>query len=308
MPPRQAPPAAPSKKLIAQSDYGEEGELIDTRSEASSWNSDLDDFVVDDSSIAEEEKELDLADAEDDNEGVLSDISLSGITSKLSTARKLVSKRSSKYVATDDEDDEPMLDASEDPFSSPLHSLDHDTPIKEEQVLPRCSATLPNDSTDIVDLTMLSSDDAHLPTSMANENASPGANFCTPQKKTSIKLVNRNSPINLVSDSDDAQSPYPKNLSPLQDTRTIAKFSHLVWVKLGDRERLLISVLHGMPVRMRNSIFALISDIQDQVWPHIVEVINVIRRKGESVKGMDDNTFRVSCPCCRTFVQMPQGD
>jgi hypothetical protein len=49
-----------------------------------------------------------------------------------------------------------------------------------------------------------------------------------------------------------------------------------------------------MPISMRNAIFALTTDTETQLWDHMIEVMDAIRRHGDSVKGMDGDTFEVS--------------
>jgi hypothetical protein len=177
-----------------------------------------------------------------------------------------------------------MPDVPEDPFISP--SSNQGTPVKQEQKLLSLPATSLNTAavSSMVDLTMLSSDDGPEIVSLGTLK----------KKKTMIKLINRNSPVNLVSDSDGTTQIPDADLPPLTDTAAIAKYSHQAWVALSDRERLLISVLHGMPISMRNAIFALTTDTETQLWDHMIEVMDAIRRHGDSVKGMDGDTFEVS--------------
>jgi hypothetical protein len=228
-----------------------------------------------------------VADGEEDEDGTSSDVSIPKISSQLPTARKLFLKISSKRAKSSEGDsddaDELMPDAPSS-FSG-SETSDPSAPVKhEEPNHPKLSDKPPNStgSTKMIDLTLSSDDNT------------PVINLITPRKKTILKLFNRNSPVNLISDSDEMnQLPDPDNLPPLKATAVIAKYSHQAWVKLFDRERLLISVLHGMPVRIRNSIFDLISDDQDELWRHMVEVMDTIRKDGDSVKGMDDAMFEV---------------
>ena len=235
-PPDKLPPRAPSetasKKSAIRSDDGEEGESIESHSDMPSSDGDLSDFVVEDSPCTEDEKELNLADGEDEDDGATSDVSLPGLSRKLPTSRKLIFKpsptRSSKYSL---QDNELMLDGHEDPFLS--DDLNPSTPVKEEAILPKLPAASTNASTEMVDITIISSDDGP-----------PVIDLVTPRKKKTpiLKLTNRNSPF-AVSDSDDPQIPDAKNLPPLENTAAIAKYSHRAWVNLHDRERLLASVL-----------------------------------------------------------------
>lgn len=285
--PHQAPSGAPSKRLTVRSDDSE-GESIDGHSDVSSFDEDLSDFIVDDSPVTDEEKELNLADGEDDEDGASSDVSLPNVSSKIPSARKLNFNPTSKRVTSDDEDDKLMPDA---PEVSLVDNSNPGTLLKGELNLPKLPPASPHSTTDMIDLTMLSSDDG------------PSfVNLVSPKKKTVIKLVNRNSPVNLISDSDDFQGPDPDNLPPLSNSIAIANYSHRVWVSLGDKKRLLISVLYTMPAKMRNSIFALTSDTQDQLWSNIIDVMDAIR-KDRDVKGMDDDTFEVRFPRVKKFVQ-----
>ena len=247
-----------------------------------STDDDLDDFIVDDSPVSTEEKELSLADSEGD-EDEMSDVSMPHVSSKLPTARKLFLGQSSMPTAPGDDgsDDEPMPYAPRNRFGFASRSLD---PIKTEEPNPPQSFTALSNSAKImktIDLT-LSSDDNVI-------------NLITPKKKaTMIRLINRNSPVNLVSDSDDVnQPPDPANLPALADVAIIARYSHQTWIKLSDRERLLISVLSGMPVRTRNSVLALTSTSQEELWRNMIEVMSNIRKGKTSVKGMDDASFEV---------------
>jgi hypothetical protein len=188
--------------------------------------------VVEDSPRTEDEKELNLADGEDEDDGATSDVSLPDISRKLPTSRKLIFKpsptRSSRRSL---QDDELMPNVPEDPFLS--DDLNPDTLVKEEPILPKLPAASPNAGTEMNDITMISSDDGPLIIDLVTPR----------KKKTSIlKLTNRNSPF-AVSDSDDPQIPDPENLPSLENTAAIAKYSHRAWVNLHDRERLLISVL-----------------------------------------------------------------
>ena len=253
----------------------------------------LDDFIVDDSPISQEEKELNLADGEDD-ESENSDLSFPDLSSRPPTVRKLFPKPSSKFVtpgevdSDDDSGDEPVFDTLEHHVPTALGSL---TPVKQEEPkLPELLAGSSNSAagTKMIDLT-LSSDDNFI-------------DLITPKKKTpTLKLINRNisanrsSPINLISDSDDANHvPDLANFPALEDTAAIAKYSHQDWIRIADRERLLISVLHVLRVKTRNAVFALTYDNQEEIWHNIVEVIRSIRKDKEGVKGMDDATFEVT--------------
>jgi hypothetical protein len=193
----------------------------------------LDDFIVDDSPRrTEDEKELNLADGEDEEDGTMSDVSLPDLSQKLPMSRKLFVKQSPTGPSRRSiQDDEPMPDA-EDPFLS--NGLIPGTPVKDEPNLRKlpAPAASPN-NTEMIDLTMMSSDDGP-----------PVINLVSPKKgKTPLlKLTNRNSPL-AISDSDDPQVPDPEHLPPLENTIAIAKFGHRAWIQLKDRERLLISVL-----------------------------------------------------------------
>ncbi len=250
----------------------------------------MNDFIVNDSPVSEEDKELNLADGEEDEDGPLSDVNVLEI-SKLPTARKLIFKRSSNCASSVDDNNDhdgdlPMPDAPEDPFLSVSGKRSPGTQVKQEgQTLPKCPAATPSNAsiTKMIDLT-LSSDEV---------SGNEVIDLVTP-RKTMIKLVNRNSPVT-ISDSDSAtQVPDPKDIPALQNAAAIAKYSHQVWVKLADRERLVVSVLFGMPVRMRNPIFTLISDTETKLWHTMVDVMDAIRKDGDTVKGMDDATFEVS--------------
>lgn len=211
----------------------------------------------------------------------MSDVSLPDLSQELPTSRKLF-KKLSRSPRGSGQDDDPMPDVSEDPFLSDGSNLD--TPVKEEPKLPKLPATSPNSGTEMIDLTMMSSDDGP-----------PVINLVTPRKRKTplLKLTDRNSPF-AISDSDDPQILDPETFPPLEDTAAIAKFSHRVWVQHGDKERLLISVLRGMPPRMRNSIFSLTSNTQSQLWANLAEVMDYIRNDRAGVKGMDDQTVEVS--------------
>ena len=221
-----------SKKSHFRSDEWEGGESIESQSDASSLDEGLSDFVIDDSLNTEDEKGINLADGEDEDYGAASDVSLPDLSRKLPTSRKLIFRPSPTHSLKDSsQDDQLMRDPPEAPFLS--GDLNLDTPVKEEPTLPNLPSTPPSAGIEMIDLTMISSDDGP-----------PVINLITPRKRKTpvLKLTNRNSPF-AVSDSDDPQIPDPKNLPPLEDTAAIAKYSHPAWVNLHDRERLLISVL-----------------------------------------------------------------
>ena len=279
---------ASSRRSASRIDDGEEGESIDGQSNTSISDGDLDDFIDDDNLATEEEKELNLADGEEDDDGASTDVSTLKLSSQLPTARKLCfkspPKRTKSSEGNSDDADELMPDAPSSLSGS--ETSVPSAPVKHEEPSLRKLLDRPTNSTrstKMIDLTLSSDDNTSV------------IDLITPKKKTTLKLYTRNSPINLISDSDDMnQLPDPDNLPPLEATAAIAKYSHQAWVELSDRERLLISVLHGMPVRIRNSIFDLISDDQDELWRHMVGVMDTIRKDGYSVKGMDDATFEVN--------------
>lgn len=284
--PPQVSPIAYSERSAVPADDGEEGESIGNRSDVSSSDGELDDFVVEDSPVmaAEKEIELNLADCEDDDGA--SDVSMAKGVPKLPTARKLIFKRPSIRSSKDSaQEDEMMGDAGDDSFVSRSRGSNAKTPVKKVSNLPKLPFSSPNGTADQNDVTIISSDDSQ-----------EVVNLVTPRKEPTMKITSQNSPIDLVSDSDESQMPDRKYLPPLEDTVSIARYNRQAWVSLGDRERLLISVLHAMQVKTRNSIFALISDIESQLWANMVQVMTVLRNSGssDSVKGMDVDTFEVS--------------
>jgi hypothetical protein len=185
--------------------------------------------------------------------------------------------------------DEDMPDVPGDPL--PTQDSDSEAPLKKE-TYPRLPAHTLSTGTAFENSIVISSDDS----SPAQPQRHAGAiiDLSTPvkrpPKKPLLKLTNRNSPV-AISDS---EGPDPENLPPLEDTAAIAKFNHPVWIKLKDEERLLISVLHGMPARLRDSLFALVAQSESQLWLQLVEAMSSIRQKEEQVTGLGYEGFKVS--------------
>jgi hypothetical protein len=296
-----------SKKATVRSDDGEEGESIESDSEINSSDDGLEDFVVPDEILPtteQEQFELNLADSEeeDDEDATMTEGSISDHSAKPSPAPVTPSKatrsaRQEQDQNVDESRDEPMLNFS-DPLSPPsINNISTPEVKGEESKLPKLPKT-PNVATsEVIDLTILSSDD------------SPRViNLITPKKrKSKINLIHRNSPFSngtpgSASDSDADALPDKTNLPPYNDPAAIAKFSYKAWARSLDKERLLISVFYKMDDDAQTSIFDFLSRFSEQrLWDHMKQVMDSLSRGEDCVKGMEARAFNILTSLVRLF-------
>jgi hypothetical protein len=164
-------------------------------------------------------------------------------------------------------------------------------------MLPKPSKISRAATPEIIDLTMISSDD------------SPRViNLITPRKRQSkIKLFNRNSPFSNhnpinISDSDADALPDKTNLPPYNDPAAIAKFSYKAWARSFDKERLLISVFYKMEDDAQTSIFGFLPNFSEQeLWDRLKQVIDSLSRGEDGVRGMPARTFNILTSLIRLF-------
>ncbi|KAE9379004.1 hypothetical protein N431DRAFT_460313 [Stipitochalara longipes BDJ] len=312
-----SPSVAGSKKSTIPSDDGEEGESIGSESEEVSSDDDMDDFVIPDETfptIEEERHELNLADSEDeDGEDVaMSDASVPNLSGHTPSTpiRQIRLKVSKKPKHTAEEADSDMESYG---FLSPPSANNISTPdIKDEEpTLPTLPLRSSNAVPEMVDLTMLSSDDSP---------ARPIVNLITPEKrkkKPIVRLFNRNSPFKsspiTLSDSNNETAsndtmPDPENMPPYDNPAAIAKYSFKAWARSFDKERLLIKVFHTMDEAKRAAFFEFIPDISEMdLWGNMIQVIDSIIARDGSVRGMDASVREIITGFIRLFVMYVDG-
>jgi hypothetical protein len=328
-PEKPSPKPPSSKKSIVSTENGEEGESLGSDTEASSSDDDMDDFIVDDPPGTEDEIELNMADSEDEDEGNVitpfSSPSPSPSPSRNPSKGGLAKKRPIRSFLQDNSSntDQVMPNANNDSSDSDAmneyismpqrlispSSSSKSSTIKEELPIPKSHSDSPRKVSNIVDLTMTSSDEASRV--VAPRVATPQVvNLITPKKKPTIKLINRNSPFSnspsgspiMISDEDQQPAPSRKNLPSLNDPATIAKFSSQAWTDLKDRKRLLITILYSMEPSLRNALYVFVSNItEDQFWSNMTEVMDAILDGSDSLRGMDPETFKTLVRFIRLF-------
>jgi hypothetical protein len=304
--PPRTPSVAGSKKSISRSDDGEEGESIGSESDEVSSDDDMGDFVIPDEThptIEEEQHELNLADSEDedDEDAMMSDASVPDISEnppeKPTRPIRLKSSKKPKFSA-----DQVDSDLEDFEFLSPLSANNTSTPnVKDEELtLPKLPAVYSNDVPEMIDLTMLSSDDSP-----------PGkvvVNLITPRKrkKPLIKLTNRSSPFRSspisISDLDTDTMPDPANMPSYDNPTAIAKYSFVTWARSFDKERLLIKIFHSMDEAKRTSLFVILSHISEEdLWGSMRQVIDALAAGKRSLRGMDAQTYEIMAGFVRLF-------
>jgi hypothetical protein len=312
--PSHTPSVAVPKKPMGPSDDGEEGESIGSESEEVSSDDDMDDFVIPDETLPtleEERHELNLADSEDEGgeDATMSDASMPDISGDLLTPTRQIRlevskkhKHSIKNLDSDMEDSE---------FLSPPSANNISTPdIKyEEPTLPELPAASPNAVPEVVDLTMLSSEDSP---------ARQLVNLITPEKKKKplVKLTYRNSPFSspiTLSDSNNEifptdKMPDPENMPPYDDPAAIAKYSYTAWARSFDKERLLIKVFHRMDEAKRASFFEFMPHVAEiDLWGNMAQVIDALIAGDGLVQGMDAAVREIITGFIRLFVMYMDG-
>lgn len=313
--PLPTPSVAEFKKSHRSND-GEEGDSIQSESEAISSDDGLDDFVVSDELLptTEQEKhELDFADSEadvdaDDGNATMSDISSSDESEPeyLPSIQKKTDQ-SSSVTRPEAGSDHSMLGADDfQSLSSPTPTPSRTPAIKEEANRAPSRSTAA--SVGYVDLTLTSSDENLV------------IDLITPKKTPKIKLMHRNSvlyhqpirgsatrssPIQLLDSEEDVQ-PDLADLPALDDPAAIAGYSFSVWSRMLDKERLLIAVLYKMGSEYRVPMLELVTQLDaDSLWTHMRSIMDAytqknVRTDNISVKGLDEQTFVYF----RTFVNL----
>jgi hypothetical protein len=311
--PAPTPSVTGSKKSTGPSDDGE-GESIGSKSEEVSSDDDMDDFVIPDETlptIEEERHELNLADSEDEDgeDATMSDASVLDTSIDLPTTatrpiRLKKRKLSNEKVESDIKDYD---------FLSPPSANNISTPdIKDEELtLPKLPAMSPNAASEMVDLTMLSSDDSP---------ARQIVNLITPEKKKKplVRLINRNSPFRSspisISDSNNETiantdtMPDPENMPPYDDPAAIARYSFKAWARSFDKERLLIKVFYTMDEAKRLSFFEFIPHVSEaDLWGNMAQVIEAIAEGDGTVRGIDGPVREIITGFIRLFVMYVDG-
>jgi len=170
--------------------------------------------------------------------------------------------------------------------------------VKDRQMtLPKLPISPPSGNIDMIDLTMMSSDDGP-----------EVINLVTPRKKKKqlVNLVHRNSPLDSspipISDGDDSGMPDINNLPPYNDPPEIARYSKQVWEKLQDRHRLLIKTVYSKMDESQSRIFSFISTIsEDDLWANMHQLISAMMRGENTMKGMDEDTRQIVTEFIRLF-------
>ncbi|RDL40634.1 uncharacterized protein BP5553_00613 [Venustampulla echinocandica] len=262
-PPQLAPLSKPQKQKNQTKNV--EGESVESDTDTPSSDDGLDDFIVDEDPItSQEELELNLADTElAHGDSTLSDASLPDSPNKAQNHR------------------------SRSPRTS----------VKLEQALPMHPKPPAANPSEIVDLTLISSDDG------------PGVvNLVTPQKrkKPLVRLYHRNGPLSspiAISDEDNSGLLSPsQSLSLITDPAKIATYPNRIWETRSNRKSLLISILYKMDNSLRDRIFESISNISEEsLWSHLEEVIMAHQSSQSRVKGMDNPTFETMTILLRLF-------
>ena len=252
-PEKPLPSARPMpKKTSIADDYSDDGVSIHSESSTSEQ---VDDDIA-------EAMELNLADDEDD--ATMSD------ASHVRTMQKAVVVNNMSCSLHQDHDQDNTM---EDPAPSVLDDdnylgspelmspFEASTParLKQDPSLPHLPTATPENSSNIIDLTLLSSDDG------------PRViNLITP-KKNRIRIVNRNSsPLNKpirISDSDEIELPDPNNRPPLSDPVAISRFQYSTWQDLVDRDRLLIKTVQSLENSERQYVKLSVCHQQVQIFP-----------------------------------------
>ncbi|KAI9746628.1 MAG: hypothetical protein M1818_000342 [Claussenomyces sp. TS43310] len=104
-----------------------------------------------------------------------------------------------------------------------------------------------------------------------------------------------------ISDSDEVVE-MPKVIPPITDFQAMAEFSTEIWIKRGDRARLLITVLMQMKQDARAALLELFTNLSEhQIWSGMIEVMCAMRDGHDKVRGVDANTFRSQTGVIRLF-------
>jgi hypothetical protein len=229
-----APPPRPIKELVLKaknttlhSYESDSGESINSDSSHTESVDAMSDFVM---------EELDLADDEEDV--TMSDDGEIEPPQTPSRSTSKTSPRPPTETTTGQSQIQPQLqgNSQDDPLSSPVP---FDTPVvarvKNEPALIQRQATplIPVGASKIISL-------------ISSDEGTP------PSNRPKIKLINRKSPITVSSSSDKEQSHKTlsldlKNLPSFTTPASISQYEYHTWENLKDRNRLIITVVYGLP-------------------------------------------------------------
>ncbi|RDW78446.1 hypothetical protein BP5796_06298 [Coleophoma crateriformis] len=260
-------PALKQKNLV---DHGEDGESLDSSQASSSDDEDLRGFVIEDgsecSSVAQE---LDLATNKSD-EGSDTDV----------VENRLLSNAD---------------------INGPLH---HASSLPNRRPNMKSGASLPSHQKnsaidDIVDLTLLSSSsDSEVVNLVA-----PTRKFLKspPTRRVKVKLdlrskVTANTAI-AISDTDDISisEQAPDCLPPLSDPEAICSKIDAIWIELGDRARLLLSILYReLEAQEKTKLIEFLKDMPEEtLWSRIINTARLLSGKEDRMKGLDAQSLSI---------------
>lgn len=305
---RKSAPEKPIRKVkaipkatSASDSSKEESESVGSSSESN--DSDVNDFLVSDSEfpvIAEEALEPDEADGEGtDSESVLSSVSFAGATpptptkqfakpAKLADESHLSGETMMEIDVEDDEGREILPVTKSGSTEQPV-------PMNTGKTTTQTNRLPENDSLEVVDLTMMSSDDGR-----------PVVDPVTPKKKPKRNLFSSSTPKKnaiRISDSDEPAVVMPKSheLPSLRDPAAIAEFSFKAWATLRDKRRLLLALFHKLSNNKKQLLYGFVSDMSErEAWNNIIQTIDIDIGKSKSAKGIDSLTSSAG----RVLIQM----
>lgn len=315
--PLRKPPSLDTKSATLAGDDIEEGESLGSDTDPSSSDEDdMNDFIIDDPSTAEEEVELNFADSEDEaddsstSETKETAIPISHSDSGLNSPTENNAFDSEVYSNTPSPKNHASTATVPKPPNKSMKASQYSPPKriwKKEPGLPGPVKSFMNTSTTAIDLTMTSSDEG----SPVRKSSFGVLDLTTPKKVTKIKLINKNSPSYvapppsfqvMISDEEESEKPDPNNLPPLSDPAAVAKFSAATWTSIPDVKRLLITVLYSMVPHSRDMLFSLISNItKKELWVTMNQVLEAVLHGQKDVKGIDAATFNTFINLIRLF-------
>lgn len=292
------PPLAKEKRLSARSGDGGEGESVETETESlSSEDEGFENFIVADDEQSAEERELNLADGEDEEDDASSEISFVDVDGDMSEIKNTGARSKSPKACTSA--DTLQSTVSDDGFTDyeiEPHSVVRGlTPIKAEQDLPKLPTAVSGGSPVIYDLTMLSSSD----------DAPKVVNLITPIKRPAlVRLTHRSSPHTTPTKRSKLNNaPLLKNDKPpgYHNPLAIAQYSNETWEAVEDRDRLVIAIVHSMDDLARGRVFSSVSALSPRkLWSEIHGALQVISGKS-LMEGPDPESFENMARLARLF-------
>ncbi|KUJ12737.1 uncharacterized protein LY89DRAFT_737655 [Mollisia scopiformis] len=306
-------PAKPDKNSSLrerkqQSTSDEEGEAINSDSEGEDLDDseeDLSDFVVSD------EEDLPDADVEDEQDqeqqaGILAHPSPDRSSPEYSTSPVADPDTPSKSLQASIE--APRASGrrrlADDIFSSPPNDMS--TPIKIRMSTPSRSKDTSDLFEDHIDLTMTSPSVIDLVTPEKSEvdaKLKKSQVYKKSRSTPTLKLRNPDSPFrNSRSDTPvlgNNTMPDLDNLPPFDDPAAINRYSHAVWTKLLDADRLLIKVFFNMAPAPRAKLFRYIAThgfsekSQNKFLTRMKKVVNAMNTGMSSVASMEQDDFDI---------------